>query len=328
MPKIRYEIDPHNRLVIRKTGERTKLTRFRTVCDGRFKIGKNNSLTYHIKTPGRDNPGIPHQVKFKGNWALDKNHDLRFTLDKWKRQTFGDRLTIKGSIIDVDKNSLLFAVTTGTKQNTDSLYVLKLQGSWRLDKFNRLNFKVKKGGFRYDTLILSGRWEINKNHRIIYQYEKARLIRKSKKIHALIFKGYWDIKDKARISYVLDKKTRSQFDFKTGLGVFKDKYIKYEFGIGIPLILSGTWRIKKDRGLTFEIDCGNKKVRSISFGADGRLTGRDSISFRLKHAVNRKDMDINLKLSRKMLKGDGEAFLSLLKSKKESGVFVGVGKRW
>jgi len=49
--KVRYEIDPYNRLIVRSTGKETKLPRFRQVLTGRFKTDKNNSLTYLIKAP-------------------------------------------------------------------------------------------------------------------------------------------------------------------------------------------------------------------------------------------------------------------------------------
>jgi len=34
--KIRFEIDPHNRLVYEKTGRKSNIPGFRTVVDGRF----------------------------------------------------------------------------------------------------------------------------------------------------------------------------------------------------------------------------------------------------------------------------------------------------
>jgi len=46
---------------------------------------------------------------------------------------------------------------------------------------------------------------------------KADLVRKQKRIHALIFKGYWDIKDKTRLYYCMDKKSDSAFAFQTGV---------------------------------------------------------------------------------------------------------------
>ncbi|MFH1406596.1 MAG: hypothetical protein ABIH01_01120, partial [Candidatus Omnitrophota bacterium] len=278
----------------------------------------------------------PHQVKLRGEWSLSKNHDLRFTLDKWRKEAFADQLTLQGDIIDIDKNSLLFAVTTTTKQGAQSRYILKLEGSWQADAHNRLTFRVKREKARHDILIFDGIWDINKNHHIVYQYEKAQLIRKLKKIRTLIFKGYWDIKDRARISYVMDKNTNSVFDFKTGLGILRDNYIKYELGIGASrrvkpvkrtITLFGTWKIKKGVGLEFEIKYDNKKIQAIVFGAEAKLTDKDTISFKLRNNIN-KEIGAKIELSHKILKGNGEAFLRLLKSKRESAILVGSSWQW
>ncbi len=336
MQKLRYEIDPHNRLIVSETGRKAPLSRFRKVLDGRFKVDKNNILSYHIKTPVPRDVNIPHQVKLKGKWLLTGNHDLRLTLDKWGRQTFGDRLTLQGDIIDVNKNSILFAVTTWTKEGIQSTYALKFQGSWQADKNNRLTFRARKEEGKHDILTLNGIWKINKNHQIIYQYEKAQLIRKLRKIHTLTFKGHWDIKDKTRISYIIDRNTNSVFNFRTGLGLFKDDYIKYEVGIGLSqrpkpvkqrITLFGKWKIKKNAGLIFEVGYENKKLHAIIFGAEARLTDKDTVLFKLRNDLN-KDISANLKLSHKVLKGDGEAFIRGLKSKRESAIFTGAARRW
>ena len=333
--KVRYEIDPHNRLIAGKTGRKTGLHRFRQVLTGRFKIDKNRQLTYHVKSPGPRGANIPHQVKFKGKWSLTEDHNLRFTLDKWGRQTLGDKLTLQGEIMDVSKNSLLFAVSTRTKENVQSIYVLKLQGVWQADKHNRLTFRVKKEKGRHDILTFKGGWRLNKHYQIIYQYEKARLIRKQKKIHTLIFKGYWEIKDKARISYVIDRTSESVFGFKASLGLFKVDYIKYTVGISAvqktepikrTVTLFGKWRIKRGTGLIFEYK--NKKIHNIAFGAEVRLTSNDRICFKLTNDIDKKDLGVKLELSRRILKGDGRAFLHLLKSRQESAVFIGTGVRW
>jgi hypothetical protein len=336
MEKVRYEVDPHNRLVIKKTGRKTRLPRFRRVLDGRFKVARDNTLTYHIKAPIPDDIRAPHQVKLRGKWSLTKNHDLRLTLDKWRRQTFGDQLTLQGDIIDVNKNSLLFALTTRTKDGAQSIYALKLQGSWQADRNNRLTFRVKKGKGEYDILAFDGAWEIGKNYQVVYKYEKTQLITKQKKIHTLIFKGHWDIKDKARISYVIDRNTNSVFNFKTSLGIFKDNYIKYELGIGLSrkpkpvkrtITLFGAWKIKKTLGLIFEVEYENKRVHAIVFGAKAKLTDKDTVLFNLKNNLNR-EIGAELELSHKILKGDGQAFLRLLKSKRESAILVGAGWGW
>jgi len=334
--RVRYEVDPYNRLVIADTGKKTKLPKFRQVLTGRFKTDKNNSLIYLIKAPVPRKLGIPHQVRLRGRWSLTEDHNLRFTLNKWGRQTLGDKLTLQGTILDVYKNSLLFAITTRTKEDTQSIYILKLQGVWQADKNNRLMFRIKRGKAHYDTLIFTGAWEINKHHQIIYRYQKQELITKQKRIHILTFKGYWDIKDKTRISYVIDRATDSSFDFKTSVGIFKPDYIKYEVGIGVAgktepikrtVTLFGKWKIKKGVGLIFEIEYENKKIHAIVFGAKAKLTSKDRISFKLRNELN-KDLKGELELSHKILKGDGESFLRFLKSKRETAVLVGAGFRW
>jgi len=334
--KVRFEIDPHNRLIIAETGKKTGVRRFRHTLTGQFKIDKNNSLSYHVKTPTPQGAQIPHQVKLNGKWSLTDDHNLELTLNKWGRQTLGDKLTLQGRILDVRKNSLLFSVTTKTKENVQTTYILNLAGAWQADKHNRLTFRVKRERGRHDILTFQGAWEINKHHQIIYKYKKALLIRKQKQITVLVFKGYWDIKDKARLYYVIDKQSDSVFAFKTGVGVFKDKYIKYKAHIGVTdkgkprtrvITLCGAWKIKKGIGLTFEIEYENKKIQAIVFGADAELTSKDKISFKLRNERNKK-IGGELELSHKILKGDGEAFLRFLKSKDETTVIVGAGFRW
>lgn len=336
MDKIRYEIDPHNRLVIKESGEKSKLPRFRRVLDGRFKAGRDNILTYHVKSPTPAGVSSPHQVKLRGRWSLTKDHDLRLTLDKWQRQTFGDQLTLQGELISADKNSLLFALTTRAEDGAQSTYILKLEGSWQADKNNRLTFRVKNWQGKEDSLTFDGIWEINKNHQIIYEYEKAKLTTKLKEIRALIFKGYWDIKEKTRISYVMEENTDSVFNFRTGLGIFRDKYIKYELGIGLSgrkeplkktIILFGTWKLKKDKGLLFEVEYEAGRLKSITFGADAKLSSHNSVSFKLKNTLN-EEIGGEFNLSHRILKGDGEAFLRLLKTRQESAILAGAGWRW
>jgi hypothetical protein len=333
--KIRYEVDPYNRLICADSGK-TKLSRFRKALTGKFKIDKDNALTYQIKAPVGGGTNIPHQVQLRGNWSLTDNHNLRFTLNKWGRQALGDQLTLQGNILDVSKNSLLFAATTKTKENVQTTYILNLRGAWQADSRNRLTFRIKREHGRYDILIFNGAWKINKNHRLIYQYEKARLIRKRKKIHTLIFKGHWDILSKSRISYELDKNSDSVFIFKTAAGVFKDKYIKYEVGITLArkikpvkriITLTGAWKIKKNAGLLFEVEYEDKKIHAINLKAKARLTSQDTISFKLKNQIN-KDIGTELKLSHKILKGDGQAFLRFLKSKRDPAALLGAGFRW
>lgn len=336
MQKIRYELDPHNRLVV-NSDKKSELTKFRKVLDGSFKTDKNNNLTYHIKSPLSKEENIPHQLKLRGRWSLTKNYDLRLTLDKEGRETFGDQITLQGEILEVNSNSLLFAITTKTKDNIQSSYILNLGGSWRADKHNRLSFHIRKEEGRHDILTFKGAWEVNKNHQIIYDYKKSDLIRKSSKAHTLIFKGYWDIKSSTRISYILNKDTNSVFQFRTSAGIFKGNYIKYELGIGLnnrrmpkkqAVTLFGRWKIKKDVGLMFEVEYENKKINEIIFGAEAKLTDKDTILFKLKEDITNRDIGIKVELSHDILKGDGQAFMRLLRERGESAIYIGTAWRW
>jgi len=337
MEKTRYEIDPHNRLVINGSGGKGSLPRFRRVIDGRFKTDENNDLTYLIRTPLPEDARMPYQVKLRGEWSLTDDYNLRLTLDKSGRETFGDQITLQGNIFDANENSLLFAVATKTKEGTRSTYIINLSGSWKADENNRLSFHIRKEKGAYDILTLNGVWEINKNHQIIYQYEKAKLIRKKKGVHTLTFKGYWDVKDALRISYVLSGGTDSVFEFRADAGVFKEDYIKYDIGIGLTdrrrpaaktITLFGAWSLKRNVGLIFEIEYEAKKTHAIVFGADAKLTGKDTISFRLKNDIENRDIGVNLELSHEMLKGDGEAFLRVLASRRETAIYAGAAWRW
>lgn len=335
MQKVRYELDPYNRLIV--NGAESGPEKFRRVLDGRFKTGENNELSYHIKSPLSADESIPNQVRIDGNWALTDKAELQLTFDKESRKIFGNAITLQGRIIDVNKNSLLFSVATKTEDNTQTTYVLNLQGSWKADEFNRLSFYVKKEQGRYDILTFNGAWTIDKNHQIIYRYEKAALIRKKKETHALIFRGYWDIKDKVRISYLLDGSPGSVFDFETSAGILQEDYIKFEVGIRSSrrprpikrsVTLFGKWKLKKDTGILFEIEYESGQVHTIVFGADAKLTDNDTVLFRLKNSTDNKDMNMTLELSHKVLEGDGELFLRGLSSRRELAVYAGAAWRW
>jgi len=127
--KIRYEIDPHNRLVYEKTGKKSKVPRFRTVLDGKFEIDKKNRVTYHVKQPQVYK--TPQQLRLRGRWSLDKDRNLVLSLNKWGNQIAGNKLTIKSEIMDADANKLSFAVTTKDSEGKTHIYILRLGGRWQ-----------------------------------------------------------------------------------------------------------------------------------------------------------------------------------------------------
>lgn len=303
MEKVKYEFDPHNRLTVKSDS----LRGVRKVLDGQFKISGHNALTYHIKAPVSAGIKAPHQVKLNGVWSLTKDHQLRLTLDKWQRQTFGDQVTLQGELLSARKNSLLFAVATQAKDGMTSTYALELSGVWQAGRDNRLTFRVDKENGRTDSLIFNGAWQVDENYQLIYNYQKARLARKRKEIHNLIFKGHWDIKDKLRLSYVLDADSASRFDFIAGAGIFKGDRIKYEVEIGL----------------------GQKRrpVKQTVIFRGGWKIGKNAVAFNLRNNLNR-ETGAGIEVSREIFRGGGQAFLRLVKSGREAAILAGAGWRW
>jgi len=320
--RIRYEIDPFNRLIFSKS---KRGRGFRYVLDGTFRIDKNNVLTYQLKSS--PNPPIPRQLKLCGNWSLDPEHNLALTLDKGK-----DKLTLKGEIIAARADALVFCVSTKDSGGKTHLYILQLQGQWQVDKYNCLSFLVKKENDLYDTLTLTGIWEVNAQNQLIYTYTRTALKRKKKLYQTFTFKGFWEITEKYRISYMLNEELNSGFDFKVNLEKPLKRGLQYEIGIGVApvkkkITLFGFWKINEKLGLLFEMPYEEGKLRSIIFEATCSLGSGYNLNLRLKN-LSHQDLGIDLKLSKTLFKNQGEAFLEALKEGKEVSLLAGIGFRW
>jgi hypothetical protein len=360
--KIRYEIDPHNRLIYEKTGKKSEVPWFRAVLDGSFEIDENNYVTYHVKKSqascGERSPelaegrsrttDIPQQVKLKGQWSLDKEHNLVLTLDKWGNQIAGNKLTVESELIDAKDNRLSLAVTSKDSEENNHIYIVKLGGRWQADEYNRLTFNIEKEKGITDRITLRGAWEVNKQNEIIYTYEKSacgerspelvegrsRTTRKKKEkiTKTITLKGYWDIAGKHRIMYVLNKEIESEFDFKVSVGKPVGRGLEYEIGVGASpskktITLFGSWKVNPKMGLLFEMPFEEGKINRVIFGAWGKLDKNLNLEMRLENKIG-EDLGIDVKLSRRILEGQGEAFIRALRSQKEVSIVAGVGFRW
>lgn len=325
---ITYEIDPYNRLIVK--GKINGLARYRKVVAGRFVSSGKNSLTYQVnKSEGID---TPQQIKLNGNWSLDKNYDLVFSLNKWNNDAEANRLTIKGDIIDASASELSFSITTLNPKNNPEIYTLKLSGIWKADDYNRISFYIERASGLNDKFIFKGAWEVNKYNEVIYIYEKASLKKKEKISNTITFKGYWDITDKQRISYILDKEIGSEFRFKVGLGSVVKNNIQYKIDLGViprkkNITLSGEWRLDKKLGVLFEIEYEDKSVCSVAFGANLSLGKNYTVNARLKNKSG-DDLGLEVQLSRSIFKGAGEAFIKAASNGEEKAIFAGTGFRW
>lgn len=287
-PRVLYEIDPFNRLIVRRTGKGSSVRKFRQVVSGCFKRDKKNNLFYEVNKSSGMN--IPQKIKFSGNYSLDKDHNLVFTLNKWNNQCEGNRLTFKTQIIDVQSNEITFLLNSKVSENKGLAYLLKLYGSWQADKNNRLTFGVEKDRDRVDRLILFGAWEVDKNNQITYKCGNNSSVLK--------FKGHWDIKDKYRLSYILDKEIDSGFDFSVSFGKVapegKDNYVIFDIAIARAenkrlhrkVVFSGIWRISKDKELLLEISPDKEKSLALKFTKD--LFGQKGLAY-IESAVKAKE---------------------------------------
>jgi len=326
--KIKYEIDPANCLVIAKSGRESKVPRFREVLDGTFKIGKNNALLYHIKSPSSS---CPKQLKLAGNWSLGRNHNLLLTLDNVREQYGGNTLTLNTEIIDAKADKLELSVSSKDTAGKMHFYILRLSGRWQADKYNRLSFLAAKSNGPENKLTLSGAWEANKQNELVYTYIKESLKTKDKICRTITFKGYWDISKKLRVSYILNEELNSGFEFKVSLGKPAKRGLEYEIGIGKgkaakTFTLFGSWKINK-LGLLFEMPYTQGKIRALVFGATCKLNKNYTLDARLKNNL-KQDLGIDLKLTRKILGNQGEAFLQAFKENKEIALVAGAGFRW
>lgn len=328
--KIKYAVDPHNRLIAVKSGTESGVAGFRHILDGRFKINKFNTLSYHLKHP-QSSP-IPQQLTLSGRWSLDKKHNLVLTLDKKHNQIVKDRLTLKAQIINARADRLEFLVIAKNHKGRPHLYTLALSGCWQADKHNRLTFSVKRRKDLHEQLTLRGAWEVNQRNQIIYTYTKTSLKKSRKFTHTIAFKGYWQICELNRLIYVLNRQTGSGFDFKISLGKPAKYGLEYEIGIGARpkrkrISLFGKWKVTRELGLTFEMPAENERIKRLILGARLKLKKNSYLEARLKNSFG-EDLGISLKLSKSILKGTGETYLKALKRGEEISLVAGAGFRW
>lgn len=149
-----------NQLLIKLLGE----SKYKPV-KGEFKIDYRNRLIYQVKESEewRRRYDIPGKIVFEGEWSLDSNYDLILKLEKkeWRRKS----LTLKGAILDADKDFLSFKIKSRPSEGITRVTYLRLRGVWHSDRFNRITFEVRKRE-RPDVLIFRNAWQLAKNKEI------------------------------------------------------------------------------------------------------------------------------------------------------------------
>jgi len=209
------------------------------------------------------------------------------------------------------------------------LRILKLKGTWHANDYNELCFEVSCRKGPPETYTFKGSWKLNNNQQIEYTSEDGR--------DRLTFKGYWNISSANRLVYIFEGSSTSRFEFKVQLEspTFYPKKgeIRYRIGVGIRqsrlsipgqiLILYGEWKFGRNLGLTFQMNYGQGKVRSVEFGAEVTF-GRNKVIFALKNEFG-EPLGITLTMTHKFLEHfDAEVFIRLKSRQKEQTIEAGI----
>lgn len=320
---ISYRIDGSNQLQVKIPGVK-KYQPLR----GEFATDDKNRLVYLVREPSswRRKYNIPNRIVLQGRWRLDSEHNLVLELEKVEKKKRS--LKLKGTILAVGDEWLMFRIKSKPEEKVKRISYLKLRGSWRSDRFNRIIFEVEKKEVP-QRLVFRNAWTLNENNQIVYTYKK----RRENLLHSLLFRGSWQISEKNTLSYIL-KKERSQFDFRAYLQTptlypAKGK-IKYRIGIGLKkrrkqrvIIFSGEWKFSRKLGVFFELERGGGKREKLYFSSRLNLTARDRLIFALSSRRGR-PLGMKVAFRRSELRGeDWEYFLRLRKRFKDTRVELG-----
>jgi len=268
-----------------------------------------------------------------GKWVLDKKHQISYRA-KGKKET----AHIQAKIIDARPAGLSILITRGQLDQRKGSKIYALDGYWRLDSKNRINFQVKRNKGATDTLTFINAWQINKNHEVTYTYQEKLLKTKRNLTRTLTFKGYWDVLEENRLTYFFRKTSDSYFRvraaFQTRSILAKKGEIRYQFGIELEkrvktqtLTLFGKWKYSRKLGLHFEVEYKNGLKHAIIFGGQYNFTKNDKVEVNLK-IKNGDKLGVEFVFSHDFLKKDGNIFTRYIKSPKESKIESGLSFKW
>jgi hypothetical protein len=227
------------------------------------------------------------------------------------------------------ESDTLVVETIQTVADDAHLRVLKLKGTWRANDYNELCFEVSCRKGPPETYTFKGSWKLNNNQQIEYTSEDGR--------DRLTFKGYWNIFSANRLAYLFEGSSISRFEFKVQLEspmlYPKKGQLRYRIGVGMRqsrlsapgqvLIFYGEWKFGRDLGLFFQMNYGQGKVRTITFGAEVTF-GRNKVIFALQNEFG-EPLGITLTLTHKFLEHlDTEVFIRLKSRQKEQAVETGI----
>jgi hypothetical protein len=284
--KVKYSLRD-NLLIINRNGRELRFP-------GTWSIDADNHAVYTFVglCPGRLEEYLPEKIIFKGQWALDANHNLTLNLNQAKTQGSG-KLNFKTSLVSFESNCLIFSLGAVDSLGSYKVRRLRLEGRWQADKDNRLCFLVNRTGLRQEIFTLEGSWKV-KNNTLTYAYKTTDLKTKKKALQELSFEGLWDISSKNRLVYILYAELNSLFRFRVYFQTpsiqGKKGAIQYRLGAGVRkgsrdkiITLYGVWKFSKT-GISFEMDYGGSRIKAVRFRAVVKFKTDKELVFYLKSA--------------------------------------------
>jgi hypothetical protein len=235
--------------------------------------------------------------------------------------------TKRRRFIAAESEGLIIEAVESDAAGRDHLRLVKLRGTWRANARNELVFELSGHECKPKSIVLKGRWRLNKNQQIEYSTADGR--------DNLTFQGYWQLPSAKKLVYIFEGSSTSRFEFKAQLESPnlqpKKGEIRYRIGIGARksrlgqvIALYGEWKFGRNLGLSFEMPYSGGRVRQVRFGALLRFSPRDELSLDLLTGEG-KEMGCRLTFTRRFLKKlNALAFIRLQKMRDAGRIDVGM----
>ncbi len=268
-----------------------------------------------------------------GEWQLTKRHQLQY-----RRRGMEEEIAFTGELVAAKPTALVFRAVERSSDGDLVSRHISLRGRWEADAQNRLTFLVQREQSQEDRLVFEGGWEVAGGQEILYRYAATELKTKRRRIQTIRFQGYWDIDGQNRLVYLLDRSSDSEFRFRgafqTASILAKEGAVRYQVGVEVDgkkrlqtITLFGKCKLSRDLSLEFQVPYRDGTVRALSFGAAYAVNSQTEISAQLT-TQRGEPLGVEVILSRKFLKGSGEAFVRLRKSLEETALEGGFRFRW
>lgn len=273
--------------------------------------------------------------KTRGRWQLDKHHRLLYVYDEDTKQ---GEIGLEAALVAAEADALIAAVSERQKNGKTVTRTARLEGTWRANEKNQLEFEIERSSGANDVLTFRGAWKLGKSQEIIYTWRKTVLKTRARSLETLTFRGWWDVTKDHRLTYTLqgasDETFRFAGTFQTRSILAKKGELRYQLGASLEgrrrgrvLTLFGKWKLSTALELVFEIDCADGRAHEMRFGAEFEIAKNFSVAARMT-ARDGEPLGTEIIFSKEFLKSGAQGFIRLRKTLRESAVEAGVTVPW